>query len=327
MNDYQKLGLNKGASINDIKRAYKKLALKFHPDKNPDLNSCKEFIYITESYKRLIDDDKNNQDIDITFYLNMYIDMIKNLYNYIIEQNNIFNRKNLNKSSSPKQATQSPPQSPPHSPTSSPPSNTDNTNTDNTNTDNTNTDNTNTDNTCQKDIIINFNVTVKDIYTNALKKLTIKLLRKENNKLIKKKEDFYISLLNYKNKYIFKKKGDEDINNNKSDIIILINIIKYDYDINKNDIIYKLNINYYEYLYGLKREILYLNDELFNIEHHFYGELEDKIYLDMGIKYFDKKLNIFKSGNLVIKFDLDIKIKNTEYLDDEMFKSLAFKYL
>ena len=148
MDDYQKLGLNKGASIDDIKKAYKKLALRFHPDKNPDLNSCKEFISITESYKRLLNDDEINEDIDITFYLNMYIDMIKNLYTYITDENNIFNKKFFNK----KQKT-------------------------------------------IKEIVINFNVSVKDIYTNALKKLTIKLLRKDNDKLIKKKEDFYISLI------------------------------------------------------------------------------------------------------------------------------------
>ena len=93
MDDYQKLGLNKGASKDDIKRAYKKLALRFHPDKNPDLNSCKEFISITESYKRLLNDDEINEDIDITFYLNMYIDMIKNLYTYITDAKNIFNKK------------------------------------------------------------------------------------------------------------------------------------------------------------------------------------------------------------------------------------------
>ena len=59
MNDYKNLGLNEGASKDEIKKAYKKLALKFHPDKNPDLNSCKEFITITESYKRLLNDDIN----------------------------------------------------------------------------------------------------------------------------------------------------------------------------------------------------------------------------------------------------------------------------
>lgn len=285
MDDYQKLGLNKGASIDDIKRAYKKLALRFHPDKNPDLDSCKEFISITESYKRLLNDDEINEDIDITFYLNMYIDMIKNLYTYITDENNIFNKKFFNKKQKTKiQKT-------------------------------------------VKEVVINFNVSVKDIYTNALKKLTIKLLRKDNDKLIKKKEDFYISLLNYKNEYRFVGKGDEDLSGNKGDIRILVNIVKEEYSIDGCDIIYILNISYYEYLYGIKKEIYYLNDKLLEIEHNFYGELGEKMYLNMGVKYYDKKTETFKFGNLIIRFKLDMKIKNSDYLDDDTFKSLAFKYL
>jgi len=57
---YRVLGVDRGASEKDIAKAYKVLALKHHPDKNPDDKEAAEekFKTITEAYEVLRDSDK-----------------------------------------------------------------------------------------------------------------------------------------------------------------------------------------------------------------------------------------------------------------------------
>lgn len=56
---YGVLGIEKDANEADIKRAFKKLALKYHPDRNPDNKEAEEkFKEINEAYQVLSDPDK-----------------------------------------------------------------------------------------------------------------------------------------------------------------------------------------------------------------------------------------------------------------------------
>ncbi|KAI8921975.1 hypothetical protein DFJ77DRAFT_482216 [Powellomyces hirtus] len=55
---YEVLGVNKGASASDLKKAYYKLARDFHPDTSKDPNAKEKFIEIQEAYDILSDDSK-----------------------------------------------------------------------------------------------------------------------------------------------------------------------------------------------------------------------------------------------------------------------------
>ena len=59
---YEILGLNKYATNDEIKKSYKKLALKHHPDKNQDSEESKKmFQNITEAYSVLGDEEKRKK--------------------------------------------------------------------------------------------------------------------------------------------------------------------------------------------------------------------------------------------------------------------------
>ena len=59
---YQTLGLDKSAATDDIKKAYRKLARKYHPDVNPDNPEAKQkFQQINEANEVLSDPDKRKK--------------------------------------------------------------------------------------------------------------------------------------------------------------------------------------------------------------------------------------------------------------------------
>ena len=72
-NFYEVLGIDQNASILDIRKAYKDLALKFHPDKNNDAGTEEKFKLILEAHNVLIDPVKMHLDFSSAWVTHMLI--------------------------------------------------------------------------------------------------------------------------------------------------------------------------------------------------------------------------------------------------------------
>ena len=59
---YEVLGVSKNATEAEIKKAYRQMALKYHPDKNPDDKSAEDkFKEAAEAYEVLSNQDKRKR--------------------------------------------------------------------------------------------------------------------------------------------------------------------------------------------------------------------------------------------------------------------------
>ena len=86
MDLYSILEVKENSTLNDIKKAYKKLALKYHPDKTNN-NTTSKFIEISNAYNILSDENKRKE------YNNILKNSNKNYDKYNNKYDNKYNQK------------------------------------------------------------------------------------------------------------------------------------------------------------------------------------------------------------------------------------------
>ena len=81
MDYYLILGLDRNAASQEIKTAYRRLALQYHPDKNSSPEAKHKFQELTQAYSVLIDDKKRyNYDHGISEDEEIDFDDLMNLF-------------------------------------------------------------------------------------------------------------------------------------------------------------------------------------------------------------------------------------------------------
>lgn len=87
-NYYKILGVNKNSTDDEIKKAYKKMALKYHPDKNKNPDATEKFREISEAYQILTERNKTS-DLNNEFDKTNFVDA-EELFKQFFNRSSVF---------------------------------------------------------------------------------------------------------------------------------------------------------------------------------------------------------------------------------------------
>ena len=284
-NYYNLLEIDETDNIELIKKAYRKLSLKYHPDKN--INNKQHFDKITNAYEFIISNINNTKS-------NNELILYNNLQNNNLQNNNLQNN------------------------------NLQNNNLQNNNLQNNNLQNNNFDtiyNKFKEDIIINMEITFEQAYNGSNIPIIIERNIMHNNLLKQEKETLYIEIpkgIDNDEIIILENKGNI-CDNFKSDIKIHTYLLNHELYTRKGlDIFYNINISLKDSLIGFEYDFKYLNNKIYKIinKDNIIHNNSKKIINNVGF------IRNNYSGNLIIKFNIDYPEKISKETREALKKIL-----
>lgn len=300
------LGLESNASKADIKAAFKKLALQFHPDKSATHDTTPEFQKIKEAYDFLMQYDGSSETSSDPLMDAMWSQVFDTLLSQMTKSMKDFNKKcRKDRSSSHNKKLSTSERERKHHRTRSPSSASDDL--DEKSVDTNASANANA-NAC---IDITMRVTLDDLYHAKVKKLLVKV---KGHNQEEKQQELYISLFSHKKLYTFKNKGDYIHNGDGVDGAPTRGNINVHLEVDKHDLVsrdqilcqYDLYIDWditlHDYYCRKYLAIPYFG-EVLELE-NLYPGIKCKVFKGKGLPYFDEKNEEDTRGDLYVYFNL-----------------------
>jgi hypothetical protein len=277
---YETLGLSTAASREEVKRAYRALILKYHPDKTNGVTNAR-FMEVQEAYRMICRDGagstpQHESDNAIRcFDLQSIVQIIWFLYAFLCQQAASLNNHHIKDTYV-------------HSRPS--------------------------------DIVVQCPVTLKDLYLCKMKKIVVKVKRWNavESLLVETKQRIYISTWNFVLKHVFPNMGDDGLGNDekkdRSHIVVNLLISTHPFfsldagadGLKRFDLYCTHDVNLLDYYQGFRLKLTHLDGE--TIETVVPPMSAFVVLPGVGLPFYDEEEDCEKRGDLTVHLNLKLPV-------------------